>query len=108
MIAPSYIKSALKPLALMVQDRLAVIGMSVLGVIILMALFAPLIATHDPRLVNEIEDGSVLVREAGGDGAVVWRLAPSLGPLAIQAADSIDGQTGIAVGRRGTAFVFSD
>jgi peptide/nickel transport system permease protein len=107
MIAPSYVKSALKPLALMVQDRLAIIGMSVLSVIIAMALFAPLIATHDPRSVNEIEDGSVLVREAGDAGAVVWRLAPSLGPLAIQAADSVDGEMGIAVGREGTAFLFT-
>jgi peptide/nickel transport system permease protein len=58
----------------MVQDRLAVIGLCVLGFIIAMALFAPVLSTHDPRHINEIEDGSVLVR-----GADSWELAESLG-----------------------------
>lgn len=108
MIVPSYVKSALKPLKMMVEDRLAVIGMVVLGCIVAMALAAPLIATHDPRAINEIEDGSVLVRGLSPEGSVIWQLAPSLGELAIQAADSDDAGRGIAVGREGHAFVYAD
>ncbi|TVQ40802.1 MAG: hypothetical protein EA356_00800 [Geminicoccaceae bacterium] len=100
---PSYLESSLEPLALMVQDRLAVIGGVVLLAIIAMALFAPLIATHDPRLINEIEDGSVLVR---GEEAV-WRLEPSLGPFALSGADSF-GDQALVVGRAGTAFLRRD
>lgn len=102
MILPSYLSSTLRPLKLMATDRLAVIGMVVLGAIIAMAIFAPALAPYDPRAVNEVEDASVLQRDANG----VWRLQPSLGPLALHAADG-DGDTGIAVGGGGTAFAYA-
>lgn len=108
MMIPSYVKSALKPLQMMLEDRLALVGMVVLGAIILMALAAPLIATHDPRAVNEVEDASVLVRQLDAEGSSLWQLAPSLGELAIQAADSDETGLGIAVGREGTAFLYED
>lgn len=103
MILPSYLSSALKPLKLMVSDRLAVTGMVVLAAIIAMAIFAPALAPYDPRAINEVEDASVLQRDANG----VWRLRPSLGPLALHAADS-NGEMGIAVGGGGTAFAYAD
>lgn len=106
MIAPSYLKSALAPLKLMLQDRLAIIGLCVLSLIIAMALAAPLLSTHDPRAVNEVEDGSVLIRSVGEDDRIVWRLESSLGDVAIQAADDDGAGNGIAVGREGTAYRF--
>jgi peptide/nickel transport system permease protein len=106
MIAPSYLKSALAPLKLMMQDRLAIVGMCVLSLIIAMAVVAPLLSTHDPRAVNEIEDGSVLVRSGDAETGIVWRLEESLGDVAIQAADDDDAGNGIAVGRLGTAYIY--
>ncbi len=107
MIIPSYIKSAAKPLRLVLADRLAVIGLAVLSVIVAMALAAPLLAPYDPLAVNEIEDGSVLVRTQDGDAGILWRLEDSLGTLAIQAADDDSRGNGIAVGREGTAFRYA-
>src|SRR5690606_28591785 len=104
---PSYLKSALAPLRFMLQDRLAVIGLCVLSLIVAMALVAPLLSTHDPRSVNEIEDGSVLVRAGDAETGVVWRLEASLGDVAIQAADGDGAGNGIAVGREGTAYRFT-
>lgn len=104
MMIPSYIKSAAKPLRLVLSDRLAVIGLAVLSVIVAMALAAPLLSTHDPNVVNEVEDASVLTRQLGADGAVVWTLEPSLGDYAIQAADDDGAGGGLAVGRHGSVF----
>ncbi|MGY6704233.1 ABC transporter permease subunit [Roseinatronobacter sp.] len=98
MTLPPILRAAMGPLRLMAQDRLAVIGMCVLGVIIAMALFAPLLSPHDPRHINEIEDGSVLLR--GSDG---WELRESLGPLALNDAAHHAGQS-IIVGRGGTVW----
>ena len=95
MTLPPFLRAAAGPLKIMMQDRLAVIGMCVLGVIISMALFAPLLSPHDPRHINEIEDGSVLSR--GADG---WELQASLGPLALNDA-AHHGDTAIIVGRGG-------
>lgn len=98
MTMPPFLRAAAGPLKLMLQDRLAVIGLCVLSFIIAMALFAPLLSTHDPRHINEIEDGSVLTR-----GADVWELADSLGPLALNDADSA-GAMALIVGRQGTVW----
>jgi len=98
MTMPPFLRAAAGPLKLMVQDRLAVIGMCVLAFIIAMALFAPLLATHDPRHINEIEDGSVLTRTDSG-----WALADSLGPLALNDADTA-GDAALIVGRQGTVW----
>ena len=98
MTMPPFLRAALGPLKIMAQDRLAMIGLAVLSVIIAMALFAPLLATHDPRHINEVEDGSVLVREGEG-----WALAESLGPLALNDAAQ-DGDAALIVGRAGTVW----
>src|SRR5690554_7471006 len=84
-------RSALKPFAPIFQDRLAIVGLAVLSCIVALALFAPLLATHDPDLVNEIEEGSVLSRDPSGS-STVWRVVESLGPLAIQASDAYGNQ----------------
>ena len=97
------IRSALKPFAPIFQDRLAIVGLAVLACIVALALFAPLLATHDPDQVNEVEEGSVLSRDPTG-GSTVWRVAESLGPLAIQASDAF-AERGLAVGRGGTAYL---
>lgn len=77
MISPA-LKEAFAPLRLMMQDRLAVIGLMVLSAILFMALFAPLLAPQDPFAINEDEDGSVLLRTDTG-----WMLQPSLGHVAL-------------------------
>lgn len=99
-------RSALKPFAPIFQDRLAIVGLAVLSCIVALALFAPLLATHDPDLVNEIEEGSVLSRDPSGS-STVWRVVESLGPLAIQASDAY-GNQGLAVGRGGVAYLYDE
>ena len=96
MTLPPFLRAAAQPLRLMAQDRMAMIGLAVLSLVILMALFAPLLATHDPHTVNEIEDGSVLERSEDR-----WALRPSLGTLALNDAASHEGRD-IIVGRGGT------
>ncbi len=96
MTLPPFLRAAAKPLRLMGQDRMAMIGLAVLSLVILMALFAPLLATHDPHSVNEIEEGSVLER-----GEARWTLRPSLGELALNDAAS-DAARDLIVGRDGT------
>ncbi|TQM94331.1 ABC transporter permease subunit [Roseinatronobacter monicus] len=102
MTLPPILRAAMGPLRLMMQDRLAVIGMCVLGVIVAMALFAPVLSPHDPRHINEIEDGSVLAR-----GADAWELRESLGPLALNDAAQ-RGDQSIIVGRSGTVWTRAD
>lgn len=96
MTLPPFLRAALAPLRLMMRDRLAVTGLCVLGAIIAMALFAPILSPHDPRHINEVEDGSVLVR--GPEG---WRLGESLGRVALNAAVH-HGNESLVVGREGT------
>ncbi len=96
MTLPPFLRAAAGPLKLMLQDRLAVIGLCVLAFIVAMALFAPVISPHDPRHINEIEDGSVLIR-----GSDSWELGESLGPLALSDADH-RGAEALIVGREGT------
>lgn len=98
MTLPPILRAAMGPLRLMMQDRLAVIGMCVLGVIVAMALFAPVLSPHDPRHINEIEDGSVLARGTAG-----WDLRDSLGPLALNGAAQ-RGSNALIVGRSGTVW----
>ncbi len=102
MTLPPFLRAAAKPLRLMGQDRMAMIGLAVLSLVILMALFAPLLATHDPHAINEIEDGSLLERD--GDR---WVQRPSLGTLALNDAASRDGRD-LAVGRAGTVWWRAD
>jgi peptide/nickel transport system permease protein len=99
-IGRSYLRSAVEPLRLVVQDRLSLTGLVILALVTLMALTAPWIATHDPRAINEREEASVLVR--GADG---WRLLAPIGPRAISAA-AAGGGVVIAVGREGSAHLF--
>ncbi|MDO5643485.1 MAG: ABC transporter permease subunit [Paracoccus sp. (in: a-proteobacteria)] len=98
MTLPPVLRAALAPLKLMLADRMAVAGLVMLSLIISMAVFAPLIATHPPLQINESEDGSILIR--GDDG---WRLAPSLGQVALNGA-GFDGARAIIVGREGAVW----
>lgn len=98
MTIPPFLRATLGPLRLMLQDRLAVAGLVVLSLIVAMAVFAPLIATHDPRLVNESEDGSILLRAEGR-----WDLQPSLGETALNGGDAAGGGA-IIVGREGAVW----
>lgn len=90
------VKEAFAPLRLMMQDRLAIIGLVVLAVIFGMAVFAPLIAPQDPFAINEDEDGSVLMRTETG-----WTLQPSLGHVALNDTATRTGED-LIVGREGS------
>ncbi len=98
MISPA-LKEAFAPLRLMLQDRLAVVGLVVLTLIFCMALFAPLIAPQDPFAINEDEDGSVLMRTNDG-----WILQPSLGLVALNDTASRSGED-LIVGRKGSLWI---
>lgn len=98
MTLPPFLRATLGPLKLMLEDRLAVVGLIVLTAIVSMAVFAPLIATHDPLHINESEDGSILVR---GEGR--WALGGSLGDVALNGGASHGGVSFI-VGREGAVW----
>jgi peptide/nickel transport system permease protein len=97
-----YLRQALMPLRLVVRDRLALTGLVILIAVIVMALAAPLVATHDPRAIVERSEGSWMT--LGPDG---WRLRPALGtePLYALAAR---GNEGIAVGAAGLVARWTD
>lgn len=101
MISPA-VKEAFAPLRLMMQDRLAMVGLVVLTLIFGMALFAPLIAPQDPFEINEDEDGSVLVRTDTG-----WMLQPSLGHVALNDTATRAGED-LIVGREGSLWARAD
>lgn len=89
----------LPALRLVAADPLALTGSVILLGIIAMALFAPLIATHDPWAITEEEEGSVLTFD-GSD----WRLEAALGQRALSGIATWDDQT-LVVGREGSAYV---
>lgn len=95
-MSSNVLKEAFAPLRLMMQDRLAVIGLVVIAAIFGMALFAPLIAPQDPFAINEDEDGSVLMRTDTG-----WVLQPSLGHVALNDTATRPGED-LIVGREGS------
>jgi ABC-type dipeptide/oligopeptide/nickel transport system permease subunit len=99
---PSFLKRAALPLQLVFADPLALTGLVILLCVSAMAAFAPLIATHDPHLILEEEEGSIM-ELAGGQ----WQVRASLGSLALSGLDSMPGRT-IAVGREGTAYQQAD
>lgn len=91
-------KRILPALRLVAADPLALTGSVILLAIIAMALFAPLIATHDPWAITEEEEGSVLTFD-GTD----WRLEAALGQHALSGIATMGGQT-LVVGREGRAY----
>ncbi len=91
-------KRIIPALKLVTGDPLALTGGFILLLIIAMAAFAPLIATHDPWAITEEEEGSVLTFDGEN-----WRLQAALGSLALSAIDSGSGRT-IVVGREGSAW----
>lgn len=92
-------KGILPALRLVIADPLAITGSVILLLVMAMALFAPLIATHDPWAIAEEEEGSVLTFD-GQD----WRLNAALGPLALSGIASPPSGQSIVVGRQGSAW----
>lgn len=92
----------MEPLRLVLHDKLGVAGLIILFSIIAMALAAPLIATHDPWMILETEQASILMREEGE-----WRLSPVIGPRAISGMDTTE-ELIVAVGREGTIHWYRD
>src|SRR5690625_7712949 len=91
-------KRIMPALKLVVGDPLSLTGGAILMLIIAMAAFAPLIATHDPWAIAEEEEGSVLTFD--GDN---WRLQAALGNLALSGIDS-QAERAVVVGREGSAW----
>jgi ABC-type dipeptide/oligopeptide/nickel transport system permease subunit len=98
----TFLQRAVMPLQLVFGDPLALTGLVILLAVIAMAAFAPFIATHDPHLIIEEEEGSIM-ELAGGQ----WRIRASLGSLALSGLDSISGRT-LAVGRLGSVYEQTD
>jgi peptide/nickel transport system permease protein len=92
-----YLRQALMPLRLILHDRLASTGVVILAAIIVMALAAPLVATHDPRAIVERAEGSWMSWE---DGA--WRVRRALGPEPLYGL-GVHGGEAVAVGANGLA-----
>lgn len=95
-------KRILPALRLVAADPLAMTGAVIVLAVIAMALFAPLIATHDPWEIAEEEEASVLTF----DGSA-WRLNAALGTLALSGIASSDDAT-LVVGREGSAWLRQD
>lgn len=91
-----YLRQALMPLRLVVRDRLALSGVVILLGVIVMALAAPWVATHDPRTIIERAEGSWITAEADG-----WRVQPPVGPDPLYGL-SAAGDDALAVGAAGT------
>ncbi len=90
-----YLAQALMPLRLVLRDRLALTGLLILVAVIVMALAAPLVATHDPREIIERAEGSWMTLEPQG-----WRLQSALGAEPLYAI-AARGNEAIAVGAAG-------
>ncbi|TGG95337.1 ABC transporter permease subunit [Natronospirillum operosum] len=99
----SILKSAAEPARAIVSDRIALTGFIVLAAIVAMALFAPLLATHDPLHINELEEGTLMQRTQAEDGSVRWVLSEPLGDVTVYDAAWQDG-VGIAVARGGNVY----
>ena len=97
-----YLAQALMPLRLVLRDRLALTGLVILVAVIVMALAAPLVATHDPRMIIERAEGSWMTLDPDG-----WRVQAALGeePLYAMAAS---GAEAIAVGVGGSVVRWLD
>ncbi|MCH8552055.1 MAG: ABC transporter permease subunit [Natronospirillum sp.] len=99
----SILKSAAEPARAIISDRIALTGFIVLAAIIAMAMFAPLLATHEPLHINELEEGTLMQRTHTDDGSVRWVLSDPLGDLTVYDAAWQDG-VGIAVARGGSVY----
>jgi len=89
-------KRIMPALKLVVGDPLSLTGGAILLLVIAMAAFAPLIATHDPWAIAEEEEGSVLTFDGEN-----WRLQAALGTLALSGIDS-SGDLTVVAGREGS------
>ena len=92
-----YLAQALAPLRLIFHDRLATTGVAILGLIIVMALAAPWVATHDPRAIVERAEGSWMTFDDGD-----WHVRPAVGPDPLYAL-AVDAGEALAVGANGQA-----
>jgi len=92
-----YLAQALAPLRLIFHDRLATTGVVILGAVIVMALAAPLVATHDPRAIVERAEASWMTFDDGE-----WRVRTALGLDPLYDLDVRAGEA-IAVGASGLA-----
>ena len=97
-----YLAQALMPLRLVLSDRLALTGLVILLAVIVMALAAPLVATHDPRAIVERTEGSWMV--LGPEG---WRLQSALGDEPLYAMAALGGEA-FAVGAEGLVVHWAD
>lgn len=96
-----YFAQALMPLRLILRDRLALTGLLILLAVIVMAVAAPLVATHDPRVIIERSEASWMTLAADG-----WRLGAALGDEPLYAM-AVTGDEAIAVGAEGLAARFA-
>ncbi len=80
------------------RDRMATVGLAILVGMVLIATFAPLIATHDPNAINERVEG-VAVHHDGQ----TWRDVERIGDAPLNSVALRDDGMGVAVGFEGEA-----
>lgn len=92
-------KGANNPFRLILRDPLALVGVVIVLAVVAMAAFAPFIASHDPTLITEEEEGSITGLVEGS-----WRVTDYLGDVALSGVDTgSDGRT-VVVGRQGSVY----
>ncbi len=62
-----FFNTILEPVKIIFKDPLGIAGAIIFSIIVLIALFAPLLATHNPAEMNERIEGSLLAFSPGGE-----------------------------------------
>ena len=52
-----YESNLAEPIRIFLKNKMAVIGLAILVLFLLIAVFAPLLATHDPTTMNRLDSG---------------------------------------------------
>ncbi|GEM_PF-165807 len=62
-----FLNAILEPVKIIFQDPLGIAGAIIFSIIVLIAIFAPLLATHNPAVMNERIEGSLIAFSPGGE-----------------------------------------
>lgn len=98
-----YLVSMKAPFKAVWQDSLGRVGSLIFLMIILIAIFAPQLATHDPNVMNERIEGSFAPYI---DGA--WGRVNVVGTQVLNSTSILDSGAGVAVGQEGSILMWQD
>ncbi len=98
-----FLESVFLPIKTIWSDPLGRPGAVIFGLILLMTIFAPLLATHDPNVMNEKVEGIVI---RFGDSQ--WDTPSQVGDTPLNALAWVDETNALAVGTAGSILHMSD